>query len=223
MLRPTTLAEARGLAERMAQSPADAVSLAGMLAECVQNLPPEKSELLSRYEFERATLWTMVASFENVDPSNIAAPDVNVIMEHDSWVRGVCGVAIPRFDQFGTGATIADLLATIQVLDAACFRYGRNGLPFFEANFKLDDRQGFVSSGSSELLTPATLICGDGVTMAPMDWRLQKDQAIQVQIRNRLDLLSPLPPTQDQPFDIRTLRWVLVCFWTEELRQPSAR
>ena len=91
-------------------------------------------------------------------------------------------------------------------------------------NWRLDGRQGFISSGQSEILAPAVGLTGDGFWIAPMDWRLQKDQAIEVRVRSRmLDFLTAnLDPAFVDDAD-RTLRWIVVTFWAEEMNQPSAR
>lgn len=209
---PASYAEARALAERMAASPADAVSFAGKLAELVQNLPPQKSELLSRYIFDRPGLWTLVASFENVETGPEAPPQI-IRIQHDVWIRGVVGVAIPQLpipspDDFGL------------MLSQQC-RFTTNNRDKFECNWRIDARQGFVGTGAGEILAPATLVTGDGFYVAPLDWRLQKDQYIEVRLRSRFPEFIPAGLVQDP--DALVLRWALVCFWAEELNQPSVR
>ena len=214
-MRPSSLDEAAALAERMAANPADAVSLAGKLQELIRNLPPERGELMSRTRFERSALWTLIASFENVDP---ALPEIGpsiVTCQHDVWIRGVQGIAIWEVPE-GAGG-----LSLLNELDAIAQRTP-NGLSLFEANWRINAKQGFISNGNSEVLAPAALDCGDGFFSAPLDWRLQKDDTIEVRIRSRMADFIPSDFAAAQvvtPF----LRWAVVTFWAEELRQPGVR
>lgn len=207
---PSTYAEARALAVRMAQNPADAVAFASKLAELIENLPPPKSELLSRYAFDRASLWTLAASFENVAVGPEAPPQ-EIRVEHDVWIRGVCAVAIPEIPAAYVN------LAYGALLSRQC-RFTTNYRQLIELNWRIDARQGFISNGTGEILGPAVLDTGDGEFMAPLDWRLQKDQYIEVRCRSRFDEFQ----TSDNGSPLNaSLRWVVVAFWGEELNMPS--
>ena len=209
-----SLQEAIALAQRMASNPADSVTLAGQLVDVLSGLPPAAGELLSRPFFERASLWTLGCSFENVGPTDEPPPQV-IRCQHDVWIRGIVGQAYVRQGQ--PNQEPDDVIASLQFLRNMG---GTNGRGLFEANFRLDGLQGFVSSGQSEILLPGTLLLGDGMWFAPMDWKLQKDQAIEVRLRSlvgELGLSAFLAP------DPILLRWATINFWAEELNQPAVQ
>lgn len=212
---PASYKEVLALAERMARSPADAVSFAGRLSELVTSLPPAKSELLSRPMFERATLWTLVASFENVEVGP-EAPPLTIRVQHDAWIRGVVACAIPDI-------AVAEV-PPAQYLPFLAFQCWRttNNRDKFETNWRIDGKQGFVSNGTGEILAPATLATGDSEYPANLDWRLQKDQTIQVRVRSRWNEFQPSEVEDDEAAAAR-IRWLVVAFWEEELNQPSVR
>lgn len=221
-MTPSSIDEALALSERMAANPADAVSMASQLADVLDRLPPEASTLLSRPVFARASLWTLGVSFENVLPDGEAPPQT-ILCQHDVWIRSVQIQAIPKFVE-GSEGNLIDLLRKLRLFREACATQGTNGRFLVDANWRVDARQGFISQGQSEILGPGTLISGDGFFTAPLDWRLQKDQTIEVRLRSRMrdflpDTISPGLITDAD----RELRWVTVTFWAEELRQPSAR
>jgi hypothetical protein len=212
-MRPSSLDEAAALAERMASNPADAVSLAGRLQELIRNLPPERSELVSRYRFDRSALWTLIASFENVAADLPETGPSIVTCQHDVWIRGVQAIGIWTIPDGAAGLTLSLELGQVAIRTP-------NGLPLFEANWRINGKQGFISNGNSEVLGPAALDAGDGFFSAPLDWRLQKDDTIEVRIRSRL---ADFMPTDLAQTPVPTLRWVVVAFWAEELRQPGLR
>jgi hypothetical protein len=212
--QPLTVQDVITVARRMAQNPADSVTLASQLADMIRALPPDAAEVLSRQKFERASLWTLGVSFENVLP-NGEVPPQEIRIPHDMWIRGVCAQAYWRLKGDDDTGSKIELQAFANV---GVFR--PNGLGLFETNWRLDGKQGFISSGQSEILAPAALIAADGFFTAPMDWRLQKNQTIEVRLRSRMNTI--FPPTMASPFsdEDRILRWVTVNFWTEELDQP---
>jgi hypothetical protein len=213
-----TLDDAIALAERMAQNPADAVTLAGQLAELVQSLPPGRSELLSRPAFERASLWSLATSFENIALGAEVGPQI-IRCQRDVWIRGV---QIQAYVQ-PLADLVADYLAKLRVLERTCRTTGDNWRGAIEANWRLDAKQGFISTGQAEILGRGTLVAGDGFWNAPLDWRLQKDQVIEVRVRNVLDRLIPVGASDVLVAADYTIRWCVVSFWAEELNQPSAR
>lgn len=222
-ITPSSYDEAIALADRMASNPVEATTHAQALVDILERLPPDSAELLSRYVFERSSLWTLGVSFENVDPDG-EAPTQNILCQHDVWIRGVVMTVIPklRADQ---GSGIATFIASrLQVLRAACLSQGTNGRFLAEVNWRVDSRQGFIQEGQSEILGPGTLVAGDGFWYAPLDWRLQKDQTISVRLASRMRNFFPdtLDPAVYDDTD-RILRWVTVNFWAEELNQPSVR
>jgi hypothetical protein len=53
-----------------------------------------------------------------------------------------------------------------------------------------------------------------------MDWRLEKNQIVEVRLQSRMREFLPTGLVDVTDAD-RILRWVVVTFWGEELRQPS--
>lgn len=208
-----SLEDAIALAQRMASSPADSVALSQQLVDTLSQLPPQAGELLSRPQFERASLWTLGCSFENV-PATGAVPPQIIRCQHDVWIRGVQVQAYPDLSPFGGDFSTLSLI--VQTLRALRFTIGTNGRGLVRVNWRLDARQGFISRGNAEILAPATLISGDGRFSAAKDWQLQKDQTIEVRLESALSQLNLSADIADL-----VLRWVTVCFWAEELDQPS--
>lgn len=218
---PSDINEAIALADRMASNPADAVSMADMLVSVIERLPPEAATLLSRPLFQRASLWSLGVSFENVLP-NGEAPPQTILCQHDVWIRGVSICVIPLIHLTGE-PTLNDLIARLLLFRNACATQGTNNRGLVEANWRVDASQGFISEGQAEITGPGTLIAGDGFWSAPLDWRLQKDQTIEVRLRSRMNQFFPLTLGANMTDAERVLRWVTVVFWAEELRQPSVR
>src|SRR6185503_17351952 len=212
--------DAIAVAQRMAQNPADSVSLVGQLVTLLANLPPPASELLSRPDFERASLWTLGTFFENVTATS--SPPLRVIeMQRDVWIRGVQAQAYPLFVE--TGQAPADALFEQLSFFRELREYAStNGRPLFEANWRLNGKQGFISSGSTEVFAPGAVIAGDGFFSAPMDWRLQKGETLEVRVQSRMSDILPanLAGVSDAN---RVLRLVTVTFWAEELTAPSVQ
>jgi len=197
-----------------AQGAADSTSLAGEVVNLIQALPPEQSEILSRPAFERGALWTMGVSFENVGPDD-SPPPQNVLMPHDMWIRGVNAQAYWRFPVSDANGA----LSFAAILGASKSNQPNNrGL--FEVSWRIDAKQGFISSGQAEINASAQLVTGDGAFSAPMDWRLEKNQIVEVRLQSRMREFLPTGLVDVTDAD-RILRWVVVTFWGEELRQPS--
>jgi hypothetical protein len=216
--RPLTKQDVITVARRMAGNPADSVTLASQLAEMIRALPPDSAEVLSRQVFDRASLWTLGVSFENVDPSGGEVPPQEIRIPHDMWIRGVVGQAYLKLGS--TDSDSGDIFEKVEALALVRNTIGTNGRGFFESNWRLDGKQGFISSGQSEILAPASVIMGDGFFVADMDWQLQKNQVIEVRLRSRVNAL--FPPNMETSFSAeeKILRWVTVNFWCEELDQP---
>lgn len=213
-LQKPTIEDVRAVLQRMASNAADAAALAATLPDMISNVPPVSAQLLSRPHFERASLWSYVASFENVEFGHEAPPEVIRFQQPDLWVRGVEVTVIPGL---AAGATMDELAASLFQLQQASLAYGTNGRFLFECNWRLDDMQGFISTGISETLEVASLLAGDGSFSAALDWQLQKDQTIEVRVNSLVDRLFPINPTA------LVLRWITVVFWVERLDQQSVR
>jgi hypothetical protein len=204
------------IAERMAGNPADSVTLAQQLATMVGNLPPPAGELLSRPAFERASLWTLGCTFENIEIDSSPPPQV-IQAQDDVWIRGVSAQAYPLFVPDGA----ADLEAQIAYYRAMSDVAGQNGRLCFDANWRIDGKQGFISGGASEILGPGSVITGDGFWSAPLDWRLQKAQTIEVRVQSRMQ--DVFPSSLASPFSSanQVIRYLVVAFWAETLNMPS--
>lgn len=213
-MKPTSLAEVKAVLQRMSGNAADAVALAANLPDMIGRLEPASARLMSRPHFERATLWTYSAQFENVPTTGEAPPDV-IRVQHDLWVRGVeCQVI------FGPEVPDPALYEAIFGILQSTIVNSSNLRHLVELNWRVDARQGFISTGTSETMESAALITGDGTYSAPLDWRLQKDQTIEVRCRS---LLRYLVPAELLPDVNALLRWVVVTFWGEALQNPSVR
>jgi hypothetical protein len=178
-----SIQDAIALAQRMATTPADAVAMSSQLVETLQSLPPSPGELLSRPRFDRATLWTLGTTFENVPTTGQVAPQI-IRCQHDVWIRSVQVQAYPLLSPFD--ANFASLSLIVQLFRALRFSIGSNGRGLLRTNWRLDARQGFVSGGPNEVLASAALISGDGCYPAAKDWMLQKDQTIEVRVESTL-------------------------------------
>ncbi len=201
------------LADRMATTPADAVAMSSTLVDALRTLPPPSGSLLSRPRFDRATLWTLGTTFENVETSGQQPPQI-IRCQHDVWIRSVQAQAYPLLNPFD--GSFASLSLIVQLLRGLTFSVGTNGRGLFKCNWRLDARQGFITTGQSEVLAPAATITGDGRWPAPKDWMLQKDQTLEIRVESML---------ADYELGVADsaliLRWLVVTFWAEELDQPG--
>lgn len=216
-MRPIELEDLRAVLQKMSGSAADAVALAKTVPDMLRRLPPPAAQLMSRPHFERATLWSYVADFEDVRPDGETTPQV-IRIQKDCWIRGVqvqvyAGFPIEDPDL----VNLVGLWATLQGLSDA---YGNNNRALVELNWRIDSAQGFISTGTSETLERAALIAGDGQFSAALDWRLQTEQTIEVRCRSLIRDFFPVALLSDAE---ATLRWVVVTFWGEQLEQPSVR
>jgi hypothetical protein len=212
MIVPVSLQDVRSLTQKMLASPSDQVRLAAALRDLVQQLPPERSQLLSRVQFDRAGLWSLVANFFDVPDEDEPPPQI-IRIPHDVWIRGVQVFALPALD---ADRWEADGLLLIAQQRAELIRYGTNWRGLVEVNWRLNNSQGFISSGMGELLAPAAQVSGDGQHSAALDWRLQRDDTISVRVRNRIRRIFP---TDCATALERTLPWICVAFWAEEVER----
>lgn len=209
-IRPSSLSEIRSLASHMAQHPADAMALASQLNDAIRRLPPEHAQLLTSPHWKRGTLWTLVAQFENIELTEVnETPPQNIRLPRDMWIRGVNACVIVEWPLVG--------LTTSGFFQ----QQARNNRWAVEVNWRVDARQGFVSSGQSEILESAAAVTGDGECSVPLDWRLQKDQTIEVRLRSSLTDVYAFPDdAADSP---ERIRWAVVSFWGEDTQQASVR
>jgi hypothetical protein len=213
-----SLGDVLALVTRAAGNPADSVTMASEILELVQALPPTASAILSRPHFERASLWTLGVSFENVDPDTEPPPQ-EILIPHDTWIRSVQAQVYPLYN----AASDDELLGKTELFNISAARtLGMNLRGLFEANWRVDARQGFISSGTSEILESGIQITGDGAFTCPLDWRLQKGQTIEVRLRSRIRDFLPAGLEGFTDAD-RVLRWVVLTFWGEELKQPATQ
>lgn len=205
--------DAIALADRMATTPADAVAMSGALVDTLRALPPSAGALLSRPRFDRATLWTLGTTFENVPVGGQQPPQI-IRCQHDVWIRSVHAQAYPLLEPFD--GSFNSLSLVVQLFRGLVFTVGSNGRGLFKTNWRLDARQGFITSGQSEILAPAATITGDGRYPASKDWMLQKDQTLEIRVESLLgDYELGVADTA------LILRYLVVTFWAEELDQPS--
>jgi hypothetical protein len=210
LAQPTTLGELQSIAQQMANNPADAIALAAQLQTLARNLPPERSALMSRPEFARASLWNYAASFEMIPATQTLQQGPQVIrVTSDVWVRGLQAQAILQ-TSFQNGQGLAGVL-TPRV---------PNHRWAFDLNWRIDGKQGFVSSGTAEIFWSAEALTGDGVFSVPLDWKLQTDQTIEVSIVPKLVTLMAGFVTEEGAI-WEFLRWVVLNFWVEDLGTPS--
>ena len=214
-LVPVTLQDVRTLIAQMLSNPADQVRLASSLQQLVQQLPPARSEVMSRYKFERAGLWSYVANFFDAEDDQESVPEI-IRIPHDSWIRGVQAFALPALDE--DRVTADGLLLTARQRSLLATRYGSNWRGLFEVNWRINSRQGFISTGTGEILATAAQATGDGQYSANLDWRLQQEDTIEVRVRNRIRRVFP---TDCVTALDRVIPWICVIFWAEELPQPA--
>lgn len=217
--QPSNLQTVMGLLERIESSPADAIGLLPEAIDEIRRLPPAKGATLTRPVFDPGTLFTLGLAFQDVDLVAEAPPEV-IRVQHDSWIRGVVSVAFQRLrNPEGEPIPLATLNLTLQGLQALCASEGTANRYTFETNWRVDARQGFISTGAAgEILAPATLVTGDGFYVAPLDWRLQNDQTIEVRIRSILGELVGGVDNLNGAIDVPL---IVVAYWTEEMKQRS--
>lgn len=194
----SSIAELRAVLSEAAQTPSQAAAMADLVPDLIRRLPPERAELATRDMFHLGTDTELLAVFQNVSPSTGTANATPEVIEipYDIWIRGCAGYALnqlpgPELE----GVDLNTIQGIAQGRGNALAQLGSGGRPFFEVNWRLDGKQGFVQRGASgEIFANATGVVGTGKHPAAMDWQLQKDQTIEVRIRNIVDQF--LPPAQ---------------------------
>lgn len=216
MITPVRLQDVYSTLQQMLQSPADQVRMSSSLRDMVRNLPPEKGEIFSRQEFERAGTHSYVANFFDVAETG-EAPTQVIRIPHDSWIRGVHAFALTALDE--TQVTAEGLLDAANQRLLVQRTTGTNFRGIIDLNWRLNGSQGFISSGRGELIWRATAMAGDGQYSAALDWRLQQEDTIEVRCRNRIRAI--FPAGEDTSL-ARVIPWVCVIFWAQQLPQPKA-
>lgn len=206
----SSLLEIRSLLSQMLGNAADLVRLAPRLAQAVRELPPADSDLLSRYRFDRAALYSLVANFfelpeDEPQTQHIRIPD-------DCWIRGVNVCALPAlvFEQLPSPSEWLDAARMRALLSQ---RYGSNWRGLVDVDWRIPAQQGFIQDGYGDLLAPATQAAGDGEFSVDLDWRLQREDTIVVRCANRLNRSVDAECATALR---RKLPWVAVVFWAEK-------
>lgn len=203
------------MAERMAANPAESVHQMRVLAKMLHEMPPHESVLLSRPEWNRATLWSSTAVFENLAPNQ---DDTQLVRsQRDLWLRGVAIQVVPQLPLLPpNGETLTDQILGSRLI-AAMQPGTTNFRQFVEWTLRLDGDLGFFSTGQSgEAFINAMGAGGDGERSMPMDWRLWTNQHIEVTVRNVTQrLFGPL--VEEEAAAGFPLRAVYVTFWGLEI------
>jgi len=205
--KPPTLGQVRALIGQMLGSASDQVRLSPTLLDLVRQLPPSHGELASRYRFDRAALFSLIANFYDLAEDRPVSR--NIRLPWDAWVRGVQVFVLPAM-AFAEVPSPADfLLAATQ--RAALLNYGSGWRGLVDVDWRITTRQGFIGDGSGDLLAPAASVSGDGEFSADLDWRLEREDTIIVRCRNRYDRVI-----RNECEFVRSLPWVCVAFWSEK-------
>jgi len=205
-----SLLEIRSLLTQMLGNARDQVAMLPNLSAQVRALPPPNAELLSSPRFDRAALQTYVANFFRMPEDLEQGQQIRI--SFDSWIRGVSICVLPalEFEQAPDAATWENATA----LRALLCHYGTLWRGLVDVRWRIEDDQGFISDGIAAVTAPASQLAGDGEFSAPLDWRLNREQQINVTCINRLErVVDPECPTYFQ----RTLPWVAVAFWAERV------
>lgn len=204
------LVEVRSLLSQMLGSASDMVRLAPALSERVRQLPPADADLLSRYAFERAGLYSYVANF--FDLPEDAPQSQNIRIPDDCWIRGVDVCVLPAlyFEELPDAAT---WLTATQLRANLSRRYGMGWRGLVDVDWRIPSQQGFIQDGYGDLLAPASQVAGDGEFSVPLDWRLQREDTIIVRCANRINRTVD---AECATYLKRTLPWVAVVFRAEK-------
>jgi len=208
---PESLSDLLARVQAAAASGANAVAHMAGIAKSLRELPPPDGALMTRNAWERATLFSWAGVIEDlaIDEERtftIEAP-------HDLWIRGVVAGCIPNL------AVLDESPEDLIEIFAPLRQSGTNYRALFDYQFRLDGRIGFQSRGTAAAFAPTPPTTGDGTYIQPMDWRIQRDQALQVTIRNRT---APLFAGVNPPIPGLELRLVTLVFWCIQLNGMGA-
>ncbi len=210
-LTHASLVEIRSMLTQMLGNSRDQVALAPLLAQMVRELPPPRSDLLSRPRFDRAGVQSFCANFYRMPEDEEQSQQIRI--SSDAWIRGVSICVLPAIEFEEPPEDPADFYAATVLRSLLC-RYGSNWRGLVDVRWRIEDDQGFIGDGQAALSVPATQVSGDGEFSVPMDWRLNRDQQINVMCTNRLErVVDPICDTYLQ----RTLPWVAVTYWAERV------
>jgi hypothetical protein len=203
-----SLVEIQSMLTQALADAGDQVRLVETLAKRVRELPPPNALLKSRPKFARAALQTYPANFFEM-PENVELTK-QIRIAHDCRIRGVQVAVLPalEFDQTPDSAT----WWTAAHMRALLNRYGQNWRAFVDVRWRIEDYQGFITDGYAAVVPPATMVSGDGVFSADLDWTLKRDQHIVVDCTNRI---SRIVDPECETYFKRELPWVAVVFWAE--------
>jgi len=204
----STLLDIRSMITQMLGSASDQVRLAPQLSRRVRELPPSDSDLCSRPRFDRAAGDTFVANFFELPEDDPQSELIRI--PRNAWIRGVNVCVLPsiEFDQTPSPGEWWEQASLRALLN----RYGTNWRGLVDLTWRIEDSFGFIQDGTARVRAPAACISGDGEFSADLDWRLERDQNINVTAVNRLErVLDPECATNIA----RALPWVAVCFWAE--------
>lgn len=202
------LDEAIALAERVQAGNTRGIAAIERLKLLLETLPPQPAQVMTRPHWQRAALIHYAASFESV-PNVGEPPSQNVEIQINGWLRSINAQVYVQFDQAAATSLIPLL-----------FRWGSNNRWAAEANFRLNDRQGFQTTGHSEIFEPLERLTGDGSFPVPLDWNvLEKGDTIEVRLRSLLgDIFNA---GELATVGIVGIRWAVISFGVEPLDHPS--
>lgn len=188
------------------RNPAMAVGSGPMLIpELLQQLPAQVSAEATRADYTRGISYSLPLVFEDVLPGEVTTSQSIRLTVGDFWVRGMTAQAYPDF-RFETVEQQQGVSAAIGLGYKRFISENLRGA--FDFNFDLDDRQGFVTDGDSEVFTSGAASVGIGARPTPVDWRLQRSQTIRGTLRNRIEASLPAEIATVVP----RLKYVVICF-----------
>lgn len=203
-----SLIEIRSMLTQALADAGDQVRIVETLAKRARELPPPDAQLKSRPKFARAGLQSYYANFFEM-PDGIELTK-SIRVAHDCWIRGVQLAVLPalEFEETPDAATWWSAAHMRALLN----RYGQNWRSFVDVRWRIEDYQGFITDGYAAVVPPATMVSGDGIGSADLDWKLKQDQQIVVDCTNRIGrIIDPECATYFK----RTLPWAAVVFWAE--------
>jgi len=215
-IKPVSLEQCAALAKRMAANPAEAVHQMGQLSKWLHDMGPLSSEILSRYEFERASIATWAQTFD-LGPGE--EDTLTIVLPRDAWIRGINAVAqvvVPA--EFEDIESIVGFYGFVKSLTG----FGTNNRWLFDCKWSLDDDQAFQSIGASgRTEAPATSVTGDGEYSATVDWKLQHEDVVSIFVRNKTNtLIDPAAGIPGFDLSITVALWAQPTEQRRELRGP---
>lgn len=190
---------------RLSSDPGQAVRAAADLPELVQSCGPGAVEMDARAEFVRSSDWSLHCLFQNVESTaETYGPRDVTTTQGRVWVRGLVGVVYPWFDarlSLGNAAAYAQPLGEL---------FGEQYRGLVELNYSVDGMVGFVEDGQTEVFAEGRTLLGTSEFAVPLDWVLEQNRVIQVQVRSRVPQLGLEP-------DIPLLRYVAITFYGQRV------